>query len=84
METCKTLGADRYSIEQKGHYFMFSYCPDKLILIYGFTNDEQSFEMVNDRQISKVIRRVNELKEKDFNITDLLVTILLMNGMNAN
>ena len=64
METCKTLGADGKR-KIGNQYFKFSYCPNELILIYGFTKKKQSFEIVNDEQISKVIRRVKELKEND-------------------
>ena len=65
METCKTLGADKPKKNLHDRYFKFSYCPNELILIYAFTKKKQSFEIVNDKQISKVIRRVNELKEND-------------------
>ena len=57
MEQCKTLGEETY--------FLFSYCPDKLVLVYGFSKTKQKFKILNDEFIYKIICRNQFLLEQD-------------------
>lgn len=59
MEKCKTLG------EKEDTYFLYSYCPNQLVLVYGFSNPKQKFVILDDEFIAKIIHRTEELKEKD-------------------
>ena len=45
MEQCKTLGEETY--------FLFSYCPDNLVLVYGFSKSKQKFKILKDEFILK-------------------------------
>lgn len=57
MEKCKTLGEETY--------FLFSYCPDNLVLVYGFSKSKQKFKILKDEFIYKVISRVQFLVRQD-------------------
>lgn len=59
MEKCKTLG------EKKDTYFLYSYCPNQLVVVYGFSNPKQKFVILDDEFIAKVICRTEELKNED-------------------
>ena len=60
METCKTLGADGKR-KIGNQYFKFSYCPNELTLIWGFTKNKPKFAIIKDDLIKKVILRVNNM-----------------------
>jgi hypothetical protein len=57
MEKCKTLGEDTY--------FLYSYCPDNLVLVYGFSKTKQKFKILKDEFIYKVICRKEFLESED-------------------
>jgi uncharacterized protein (DUF1015 family) len=57
MEQCKTLGEETY--------FLFSYCPDNLVLVYGFSKSKQKLKILKDEFIYKVICRMQFLVEQD-------------------
>jgi hypothetical protein len=57
MEQCKTLGEETY--------FLFSYCPDNLVLVYGFSKAKQKFKILKDEFIYKVICRKQFLENED-------------------
>lgn len=57
MEQCKTLGEETY--------FLFSYCPDNLVLVYGFSKPKPKFKILKDEFIYKVICRKQFLLEQD-------------------
>jgi hypothetical protein len=57
MEKCKTLGEETY--------FLYSYCPDNLVLVYGFSKTKQKFKILKDEFIYKVICRKEFLEGQD-------------------
>jgi hypothetical protein len=57
MEKCKTLG--------KETYFLYSYCSDNLVLVYGFSKPKQKFKILKDEFIYKVICRMQFLVGQD-------------------
>jgi hypothetical protein len=65
MEKCRTLGTEK--AKKVGQYFLFSYSPNSLKLVYGFTKPKQTYAEVSDELICKVIERVDYLLKNDPN-----------------